>query len=277
MLRSAATAAASVAAFGVCCATSSSMEPPAAAAAPEAPSEPTVAAERAASESSEQPAAKKPKKSQGKRRSGQRKPVELTDEQQQRKREWEERQKDGPGKRSRRSKKEEKEHRAAQKAAAEQAKAAAAPRTIPCKYCQELFSSRTQVFKHLRKGGTECTRLAIADGLVVSDKDKVQRTVLVVGVCADGSLKDGDVAAALRKAVAAGGAMPQGAEDDNTVSAAVPLGSDEHAGCTVVSLNTPKLRCDDDAYVRELNAVLPPAVRIVAAGSTLPEFNASNR
>eukprot|EP01043_Picozoa_sp_COSAG02_P005040 COSAG02_NODE_134_length_34593_cov_43.594886_26_plen_1236_part_00 len=278
MLRSAATAAASVAAFGVCCATASSMEPTATAAAPEAPSEPSVAVERAASESSEQPAAKKPKKSQGKRRSGQRKPVELTDEQQRRKREWEERQKDGSGKRSRRSKKEEKEHRAAQKAAAEQAKAAAAPpRTIPCKYCQELFSSRTQVFKHLRKGGTACTRLAIADGLVVSDKDKVQRTVLVVGVCADGSLKDGDVAAALRKAVAAGGAMPQGAEEDNTVSAAVPLGSDEHAGCTVVSLNTPKLRCDDDAYVLELNAVLPPAVRIIAAGSTLPEFNASNR
>ena len=273
--RAAAVAAASLAALGVCCA--GSMELPGSSI---SPAEPAVGD----SETSEQPLPKKKKTQQdvnerkGKRRSGQQKPVELTEEQQRRKREWQERQKDGSGKRSRRDSKQEKERRAAEKAAAEKAKAAEAlPRTIPCKYCKELFSSRTQVFKHLRKGGTDCTRLAIADGLLVSDKDKVQRTVLVVGVCADGSLTGGDVAAVLRKAVAAGGAMPQGGEYDSAVSSAVPLGSGEHAGCTVVSLNAPKLRSDDEAYVRELNAALPPAVRVVAAGSALPEFNASNR
>lgn len=290
MLGAAAAAAASAAAFGVCCAgmdgrpPTSSLPDAAAAAASSQTSQPTVASSQtthppvASCEGAEQPPQKKLKKSQGKRRSGQRKPVELTEEQQRRKREWQERQKEGSGKRSRPGGKQEKERRAAEKAAAEQARAAAAPpRTIPCKYCGELFSSRTQVFKHLRKGGTECTRLAIADGLVVSDKDKVQRTVLVVSVCADATLKDGGVAAALRKAVAAGGAMPQGAEHDNTVSTAAPLDSGEHAGCTVVSLNAPKLRCDDEAYVHELNAALPPAVRVVAAGATLAEFNASNR
>ena len=235
----------------------------------------------------DEPAAKKQKQDQeqkkGKRKSGQRKgPPELTEEQQQRKREWQDRSKGegGAAKKSRRGGgKQEKERKKKEAAEAEKAKAAAAPPpTIPCTYCNELFSSRTQVFKHLRKGGTNCTNLAMADGLLVADKDKVQRTVLVVGVCADGSLEGGDVAAALRTAVAAGGVMPAGGEHDDGVCAAVPLGTHgEHAGCTVVSLNTPKLRCGDEAYVRELNAALPPSVRVVAAGSAQTEFNAANR
>ena len=284
----AAAAAAAAVAVGACC--TAPMDPssgPATDALPQAQLAGSATAgpdaEPASTEQQQQqPAAKKQKQKQkqGKRRSGQRKPVELTEEQQRRKREWQESQKEGSGKRSRRGGggKQEKERRAAEKAAAAAAAAAAPPPTIPCTYCGELFSSRSKVFKHLRKGGTDCTRLAIADGLVVKDKDKVQRTVLVLSVCADGTLKDGDVTTALRAAVAAGGAMPQGGAHDDTVSAASPLNArGEHAGCTVVSLNAPKLRCDDEAYVRELNAALPPSVRVVAAGSAQPEFNASNR
>ena len=144
--------------------------------------------------------------------------------------------------------------------------------TIPCEYCGELFSSRTKLFKHLRAGGTECTRKAMAEGLEVPDKDKVQKSVLVVSVCSRAGL---DAEAALRTAVAAGGAMPASAPQHNAVVAVVPLASGgEHAGCTVISMHVPKVRLANDAYAAQLNAALPAEVRVVAVDSVLSDFDA---